>query len=360
MKRAGNLTDLVAMPDNILLAFCKARLGKSDKHEVRAFAARLWQETIGLSNELLSATVAFGPYRSFKVYDPKERTIRVAPFRDRVCHHALMNVCEPVLERYLIEETYACRKGKGMHKAVLRAQQCSRRYAWYVKMDVRKYYDSVDHERLLTLLARRFKDTRLLHVFARLIGSYETCQGKGLPIGNLTSQHFANQYLGVLDHHVKETLGAAGYIRYMDDFVVWDDDKGRLKAVKASVQSFLGDDLRLTLKDDVQINRSARGMPFLGCRVYPDRICLTPESKSRFARKLRRYDKELRNGTRDENDVARRVQALCAFVRFADSHGLRTHLMRGLSEGLEPRDPRRQLEQQREQLPVCQPQQQHA
>jgi hypothetical protein len=350
--------DAIADCANIMRAFCSARLGKTGKGEVRAFGAHLWEETLRLRGKLLDASISFGPYQSFEVYDPKQRTIRVAPFRDRVCHHALMHVCEPVLERYLIHDTYACRKEKGVHKAVLRAQEYARRYTWYLKMDVRKYYDSVDHVRLMTLLARRFKDRRLLAVFAHLIDSYETQPGKGLPIGNLTSQHFANHYLGALDHYVKEELGAAGYARYMDDFVIWDDDKERLKIMLTCVQHFLGDARCLTLKDNVQLNMSARGMPFLGYRVFHDRIGLTPHSKSRFVRKLRRYDKELHKGTRAEEDAARRVQALCAFVRFADTGSLRAHVLRGLSEGLEPRDPRRQLEQQRQELPVCEPQQQ--
>jgi hypothetical protein len=124
------------------------------------------------------------------------------------------------------------------------------------------------------------------------------------------------------------------------------------------VQSFLGDDLRLALKDDVQLNGTARGMPFLGYRVFPSRIGLTPQSKSRFLRKLRRCNREVLKGARAEDDAARRAVALCAFVRFADTHGLRAHVIRGLSEGLEPRDPRRQLEQQRQELPLGQPQQQ--
>lgn len=347
MKRAGNLIADVAEPRNIMYAFCRARQGKSGAGEVRAFSARLWEETLRLRAELLDASISFGPYRRFEVNDPKRRTIHVAPFRDRVCHHALMNVCEPVMERSLIDDTYACRAGKGAHQAVLRAQEYARRYGWYLKMDVRKFYETVDHERLIRLLARRFKDARLLAVFARLIDSYETQPGKGLPIGNVTSHHFANQYMSVFDHYVKEGLGAAGYVRYMDDCVIWEDDKERLKAMRRRAVEFLGEALGLTLNDDVQLNRSARGMAFLGYRVFPGRIGLTPRSKSRFARKLRQYDKEFHRGTRAEADVARRVQALCAFVRFADTRSLRAHVLRGLSEGHEPRDAGRQLEQQR-------------
>ena len=144
----------------------------------------------------------------------------------------------------------------------------------------------------------------------------------------------------------------------MDDFVIWDDDRSRLKMLGISMQTFLHDDLRLRVKDQVQLNASARGMPFLGYRVFPGRIGLTPHSKSRFVRKLRSYHSELCAGVRNEDDTARRVQALCAFVRFADTHGLRAHLLRGLSEGLEPRPARRQLEQQRQELPLGQPEQQ--
>jgi len=346
--------------DNLHDAFCKARLGKAGKTEVHEFGMSLHANIAALRNAMLDGSVGFGPYHSFLIRDPKERTIHVAPFRDRVCHHALMNVCEPEFEQYLIHDSYACRKGKGMHAAVLRAQEFSRRFPWFLKLDIRKYYDSVDHGVLMAGLERRFKDRTLLRVFSRLVNSYHTVPGRGLPIGNLTSQHFANFYLGALDHHVKEELRIAGYVRYMDDMVLWGDNREGLKRARDAVRQFADGQLRLELKEGILVNRSVLGLPFLGVRVYPRMRRLTPRSKWRFLCKFAQYEKELRDGSMCEREAARRVTALFAFVQFADTRGLRLHAMRDASEGHEPRDPRRQLEQQREELPVCEPEQQHA
>ena len=332
---------------NLHDAFCKARLGKAGKTEVHEFGANLHANIGALSDALLDGSVEFGPYHSFLIRDPKERTIHVAPFRDRACHHALMNVCEPVFEQYLIHDSYACRKGKGMHAAVLRAQEFSCRFPWFLKLDIRKYYDSVDHGILMERLERRFKDRTLVRVFGSLVDSYHTSPGRGLPIGNLTSQHFANFYLGALDHHVKEDMRIAGYVRYMDDMVLWGNDRIGLKRARDAVRGFASGELRLDLKEGSLLNRSTLGLPFLGVRVYPRMRRLTPHSKRRFLGKFTQYERELRGGSMCEHEAARRVTALFAFVQFADTRGLRLHAMGDASEGHEPRDPRRQLEQQR-------------
>ena len=179
------------------------------------------------------------------VFDPKERMICAAPFRDRVAHHAIMNVVEPHFESYQIDDSYACRTGQGLDAAIARAVAFSRAGDWYLKMDVRKYFDSVDHGVLKMLLRRRFKDPALLALLDGVIDSYENSPGRGLPIGNLTSQFFANHYLGVSDHYIKQTLGCRRYVRYMDDFVVWDSEKDRLRQVRDDVAGFLRDALRL-------------------------------------------------------------------------------------------------------------------
>jgi len=261
-----------------------------------------------------------------------------------------MNVCEPVFEQYLIHDCYACRKGKGMHAAVLRAQEFSCRFPWFLKLDIRKYYDSIDHGVLMAGLERRFKDRALLRMFGRLVDSYHTMPGRGLPIGNLASQHFANVYLGLLDHHVKEDIPIVGYARYMDDMVLWGGDRKGLKRARDAVRNFAGEQLRLDLKEGILLNRSVLGLPFLGVRVYPRMRKLTPQSKWRFLGKFAHYERELRDGSMCERDAARRMTALLAFVQFADTRGLRLHAIRDASEGLEPRDAWRQLEQQ---LHIC-------
>ena len=218
----------------------------------------------------------FGPYRPFKVYDPKERTISVAPFYDRVAHHALMNVCEPVFERYAIFDTYACRTGKGSHAAVRRARHFARRFPWFLKLDITRYYANIDHCLMPAALVRLFKDPVLLRTFEHLLNSFSgpVRPGAGIPVGNLTSQHFANHFLGALDHWVKEDLHVPGYVRYMDDFVLWARHKAELVATLREVRGFVRDRLNLEIRDDVLLNRSDRGLPFLGYRVFPKRILL--------------------------------------------------------------------------------------
>jgi hypothetical protein len=375
MKRAGGLIEKVADLDNLALAFWRAARGKAGSAEIEAFRAALPAEQARLREALGAGTVTFGPYRRFPIFDPKERWISVAPFGDRVVHHALMNVCEPVFERYCIHDTYACRRDKGCHRGVLRAQEFSRRFGWFVKLDIRKYYDSVDHDVLFRLLCRRFKDPTVLGLFQRLIDSYATAPGKGLPIGNLTSQHFANCYLGRLDHWAKEERRLPAYVRYMDDFVVWSDSKPTLTLLVREVRAFLAEALCLDLKDDVLVNRSERGLPFLGYRVFPDRILLTRRSRVRFRRKLLAYDRCWRSGAWSEAYAGRRVEALIAWTRFAAARGFRRNVLRlaeqaderikicpeGIVHGLEPRDPGRELEQQqRQELPFGEPQQQLA
>ena len=228
MKRAGELIERIANADNLRLAFWKASRGKRAKAEVLRFRADLDARLRILREKLFSASVAWGPYRTFKVYDPKERMICVAPFRDRVAQHAIINVVEPHFESYQIHDSYACRRGKGLDGAIARAVCFSRPGDWYLKMDVRKYFDSIHHGVLKGLLRRRFKDPVLLALLDGVINSYAASPGRGVPIGNLTSQFFANHYLAILDHRLKEIMHCRRYVRYMDDFVVWDSEKGSL------------------------------------------------------------------------------------------------------------------------------------
>lgn len=196
----------VADPANLRLAFWKAAKSKRAKADCRAFQDQLDQNLTALRAELLLGHVAIGGYHTFTIQDPKQRTICAASFPDRVLHHALMNVCEPVLERAAIFDSYACRKGKGQQAAVHRAASYARRHEWFLKMDIRKYFDSIGHAVLRGLLHRKFKDAGVMDLFDRILASYQTAPGRGLPIGNLTSQHFANFYLAPLDRFIKEQL----------------------------------------------------------------------------------------------------------------------------------------------------------
>jgi hypothetical protein len=274
-----------------------------------------------------------------------------------------MNVCEPILERAAVFDSYACRKGKGRVLAVARAQDFARTHRWFLKMDIRKYFDSIHQATLRGLLGRKFKDPLLLGVFDRILASYHNAPGCGLPIGNLTSQHFANFYLSPLDRFLKEKLGRGAYVRYMDDFVVWGESGIELRAVCEQVREFLSAKLKLELKANTAINRTAFGMDFLGYRLFPGTVRLARRSKVRFTRKFRRYEAAQRCGRWSELKLQQRMQALLAFVMPAESGAFRRHIMQRFgvaAKRLQPCESGRQLQQQRDQLPDGESQQQLA
>jgi RNA-directed DNA polymerase len=363
MKRHGQLMDAIADPANLQLSFWKAAKSKRAKADCRAFQENLDENLATLREELLSGSAGIGEYHTFTIHDPKERTICAASFRERVLHHALMNVCEPVLERAAIFDSYACRKGMGAQAAVRRAAAYARQHGWFLKMDIRKYFDSIDQGVLRGLLRRKFKDAGVLDLFDRILASYETAPGCGLPIGNLTSQHFANFYLAPLDRFLKEHLQRRCYVRYMDDFVVWGETAAEMRAVWVEVEVFLRTELKLDLKPNVVLSRTERGMDFLGYRIFPDDLRLARRSKRRFVRKFRAYEREHEEGVWTELELQQRIIALIAFTLPSRSRGFRRNVMQRLgaeANGLQPRDSRRQLEQQRQQRALRQPQQQQS
>jgi hypothetical protein len=315
MKRAGRLMERVVDRETLREAYARAARGKRTKRDAAAFGADLDANLAGLARDLAEGTYRVGRYHQFTIFDPKERLITAPCFRDRVLHHALTLVCEPVFERLLIADTFACRRGKGREAAVERAMRFAGHHPWFLKLDFRKYFHSIDHQRLLELLARKFKDRRLLDLLGRIIASYEVAPGKGLPIGSLTSQHFANFYLAGLDRFVKERLCAGGYVRYMDDLVVWGGDRHWLAAARDRIADFADVDLSLELKPDPCINRCGFGMDFLGCRVFPSHISLNRRSRVRFRRKLRWLEREHAAGRLDELSLQQRATALVAFTR---------------------------------------------
>lgn len=222
---------LAAIADwhNLAAAFQRAARGKGERDEVRRFRADLNGELARLRESLLDGSVEVGQMRSFHTRDPKPRIIHAPRFRERVLHHAVMAHVGSVLDRALVDDTYACRAGKGALAAVLRAQHHLRRWPWYAQIDIRSYFASIDHAILLTLLERRFKDRGLLALLARIVESHRAEPGRGLPIGALTSQHFANDYLAGLDRLLLEGCRVRGLVRYMDDLVWWGDGKDAVR-----------------------------------------------------------------------------------------------------------------------------------
>lgn len=315
MRRVGGLFDAIADRDNLRQAYHKARRGKRHGGEARAFGERLDANVAAMADELDAGTIAVGEYRQFVLRDPKERVITAPCFRERVLHHAVMNVCEPHFERWLIADTYACRKGKGRIAALGRARRFAGRYGWFLKLDVRKYFDSVPHDVLLARLGRKFKDARLLALLGRIVRSFRAAIGRGLPIGSLTSQHLANFYLGAFDRFAKEGLGVRGYVRYMDDVAVWSDDKAELKRALKEGAAFLREELGLEWKPSPYLNRTRHGMDFLGGRVFATHVVLGRRARVRYRRKLAWLEAAFARGEIGEAELQQRATALTAFTQ---------------------------------------------
>jgi len=288
MRRAANLFEQIWEPDNILLAFHKASRGKKSHAMVRGFARNLDQHVEHISYAIRNDTFPVGRFHQFLIQDPKERVITAPFFDERVLHHAIMNVCEPILDRWLIDDTFACRVGKGRELAVVRARSISHKHSCYLKLDVRKYFDSVRHDTLVRLLEKRFKDRSLLQLLEKIIRAYRGIGGVGIPIGSLTSQHFANFYLGWFDRFVKETLRLKGYVRYMDDMILWHDDPHELQRIHRQCVEFASGTLGLELKHS-EVRRTSTGVDFLGCRIWPTHVELNRRSKRRWLCRVSDY-----------------------------------------------------------------------
>lgn len=333
MKRVGNLMERIASMDNLQEAFLRAARGKNHRAAVIQFRQNLDSNLLTMRSQLLDGTFQFGKYRLFTIYDPKKRTICAASFPERVAFHAMMRICHPVFDNYQIYDSYASRKGKGTYKALERARVMAGRYQWFVKLDVCKYFDSIDHETLVRQLCRLFKDRQLLGHFRSLIDGYNVTQGRGLPIGNLTSQYFANHYLAQADHYCKESLGIKGYVRYMDDMVLFDNDKDRLLDTTRRFVAFIEDELKMELHPMV-LNRTATGLPFLGYVVYSECLRLNGRSKRRFVYKMTGLCCDLQSGLVSQQEYAVRAACLTEFVRKADSCNFLYHI--SANEGLYP------------------------
>ena len=323
---------LIADADNLRLAFWKARKAKDGKWEVVDFRISLDKNLLLLRNELLSGNVQLGNYHYFTIYDPKERKIYAAEFRERVLHHALMNVCHANFEKYQISDSYASRIGKGTYAALERVADFQKKYKWFLKLDVRKYFDSIDHKVLKSILRKRLKDQALLQVLYKIIDSYQSVAGKGLPIGNLTSQYFANHYLAFADHHIKEKMQVSAYVRYMDDMVIWADDKNLLLRIGYEYQSFLESELSLTLKPFC-LNSTDKGLPFLGYVLFPATVLLNNRSCKRFKTKLKLYANKINHEDWSQKEYQAHVLPLIAFVKHANTFSLRTKYIEMIKTG---------------------------
>ncbi len=313
-----SLPDIAQWP-NLMQAFTRAALGKRGRGDVEAYRANLEQEIEALQNGLLTGTYPVGIMRAFSIRDPKPRLIHAPCFRERVLHHALMAEMGPIMDQSLHPHVFACRVGKGAHAAVAQAQRFARRFPWYLQIDIRHYFPHIDHVVLLNLIARRFRDADLLALVRRIIAAHEASPGKGLPIGALTSQNFANFYLGQADRHITSHPESGGYVRYMDDLIWWAHDRRAARAVLDSVRPLIEGTLKLPIKQPVRLGRSQDGLAFCGFRIFPYRLLLSKRRKRRYTRARRVAESSFLQGHINARALQTRMDAALAITAGADS-----------------------------------------
>jgi retron-type reverse transcriptase len=327
LRRIGGLFDGVVSYSNLYRAYRKALLGARRNEEQARFYYSLENELVTLRRELVDGTYNPGPYRYFMIFDPKEREIAIAPFRDRVVHHAIVNVLEPIYERRFVYDSYATRKKKGSLAAIKRAQSFLRESRYYMKLDISKYFASIDRNTLLEILKRKLKDARLLELITTIVWNPPD-EDRGLPIGNMTSQFFANVYLDPFDHYVKETLKQRHYIRYMDDFVVFTSDRSVIRDLLDRMRAYLKDRLALNMKENgVVINTPAHGLGFLGVRIFPSTVRLHRKNLTRCLRKIRLRERECSRGQIDEERLVLSVSSIVAHMAQFNTLALRRKVM---------------------------------
>jgi hypothetical protein len=264
----------------------------------------------------------------------KRRFISAAPYVDRVVQHALCNLIEPIFERTFIYDSYACRKGKGTHKAVDRFTEYSRKNVYVLKCDIRNYFASIDHEILFQMIQRKIKDPKVLWLIRVIIDS---TPNPGIPIGNLTSQIFANLYLNGLDHFIKENIGCRCYLRYMDDLILFGDNKEQLAGWKEEIGDFLGEIILFLHAEKSQLYQTGDGVPFLGYKVYPTHRLVLTQNVRRYRKRMKKYLRLFKMNLISGKKIAAYLQSWLGFTGYADSYHLQDKLLFELkTQGVSP------------------------
>jgi len=338
MKRHGNLFETIAAFDNLELAYRKAVRGKRYRPAELKFYANLEESLIQIQNELIWGSYEPKPYRTFTVYEPKERVIYAAAFRDRVVHHAIMNVIEPIWEGVFIADSYACRSEKGTHAGVERLgvmlQSANARWGkvYCLKGDVAKFFPSINHHVLMGIVRRKIKCSNTLSLLEKIIfatGDQADPESHNLPIGNLISQWCANLYLNELDQFAKHHLMANHYIRYMDDFVILHHDKTVLWDWLREIETLFVVRLKLRLNSKTSIFPVAQGIDFLGYRIWQDRRLLRKSSSRRMVRRLKKLQALFAAGKVSLGRISASIRSWVAHCDHCDSWRVKGRVMRG-------------------------------
>lgn len=337
MKRIGHITNqsgervtlVEAMADyaNVQKAYNKARKCKRYRKDVLLFTKDKEDNLETVRNDILGLSYEPSEYRYFKVYEPKERQIMALPFYDRVVQHAINNVLEPIFNQRFIFHSYACRKTKGMHAASDTLQEWL--YEWQkfhpdqplyaIKADIHHYFQSINHDVLKAEIRKVIKDAGALVLIDRIIDhNGQMPDGVGIPVGNLTSQLFANIYLNKLDQYIKHTLGAKYYMRYMDDFILLSPDKEQLRRWLEDIERFLRDELKLELNQKTTILAAKNGIDFVGYKHRATHRKVRPDSVKRIKKTIKKYE----SGKITKEQLQKSIASWTGHAGHADSYNL--------------------------------------
>ncbi len=347
MRRAGNLYESICAFQNLILASRRAQAAKRYRQEVLAFNYRLEENLITLEKELRSKSYRPGDHRDFVIFEPKRRLISAAPYRDRIVHHALCAIVEPIFDRSFIESSYANRRGKGSHRALNHCRRLIRRYRFCLRADIAQYFPTIDHNILKAQYCRKIRCANTLWLMETILDNssqhepvYTYFPGdtlftpyerrKGLPIGNLTSQIWANVYLNSIDHAMASTYGGARYIRYVDDFALFSDDAEELKEAREKLRA-LAEELRLTLHPiKTMVVQTRHGVNFLGFRLFPTHTRLRQENLRRARRRFRKLQREYQHGQVSLQEVSASIQSWVNHAAQGNTWRLREHIFNHL------------------------------
>jgi hypothetical protein len=346
MKPYHRLYPEICAWENLEHAYRRARKGKRGRAPAATFERQLEDNLVALQDDLEQQTYQPGAYHNFYIHEPKRRLISAAPFRDRVVHHALCNIIEPLFERGFIFDSYANRVGKGTHRALDRCQHFARRYRYALQLDIVQYFPSIDHALLQPALERVIGDVPTLGLCDTILASGQGVQveeyemryfpgddlwaatrPRGLPIGNLTSQFWANVYLNAFDHFVKRELKCRAYLRFVDDFVLFADDKPTLWQWRAEVFDFLAGLRLIAHAERAQPRPVTEGLPFLGFTVFPTHRLLKAQKAVSYRRKFKQQVVALAAGRLTLDQLHASVRGWVNHVRYGDTRGLRRALL---------------------------------
>ncbi len=339
MKIYKDLFNSIISAENLFLAWDKFKNGKRNKKDVMAFEWNLEDNIFRLHRDLKNKSYKHGAYHSFKIRDPKPRNIHKAQVRDRILHHAVFQILNPIFEPDFISASFSCREGYGTHKGVQylqnilrKATQNGRVSCFALKCDIKKFFDTIDHDILLAILKRKIKDDDTIWLLKQIISSFSSNHSllgieKGVPIGNLTSQLFANIYMNEFDQFVKAKLRVGYYLRYTDDFLIISEDKIYLEKLLPEIISFLGEELSVKIhKEKTTIQKINQGVDFLGYVVFNKYKLIRTKTKRRITKKFKRKLNECSQGAISKNSLAQSLQSYLGFFSHAESYAMEENL----------------------------------